>query len=198
MSRVTDLVVRPAVLDDAAAMAALLGPIVEARCYTAMTAPVTLASQRAWIESFPARGVSLVAVETAVALPAGSSGGDDESGRFAGAFDVRGAQGRLVGMQDVVPHRVGDRELSPVGAVSTFVALDRHRRGIATRLFAATSSAARALGYETLVALIRADNHAGLRAYRRLGFEVVDPADGHVDVDGRRIARVRAEIRLTG
>ena len=61
--------------DDAAAIAELLGPIVQAGRYTAMTAPVTEASQREFYETLPERAIFLACVDA----------------------------GRIVGIQDVLP-----------------------------------------------------------------------------------------------
>jgi L-amino acid N-acyltransferase YncA len=173
-SSTPDLIIRRATLDDAAGMVALLNPIIEARIYTAMDTPLTLESQREWIESFPERGVFLVALEALEAT------GD-------------GAEGRLVGMQDVTPFLEVGRAFDHVGVMGTFVALDCHRRGIAARLFEAMYAAARDVGYEKIFTFIRADNEAGLRAYRGQGFEVIGTAKRHVKIDGRYIDEIMVE-----
>lgn len=145
------IVIREGVAADASATAALLAPIVAAGIHTAIEGPVDEATQRAFIESLPARALFLVAEERAP-----------------------GAPPRVVGMQDVLPASDQDATSGDAGAISTFVALDRHRRGIAARLFTETYRRARALGYRRLVAVVRADNAAGLRAYRGQGFRLPD------------------------
>ena len=170
-SSTSDLIIRRATLDDAPGMVALLNPIIKARIYTAMDTPATLETQREWIESFPERGIFHVALE------AGTDGAD----------------GRLVGMQDLLPFLEVGRAFDHVGMMATFVALDCHRRGIAARLFDATYAAARAIGYEKIFTFIRADNEAGLRAYRGQGFEVIGTAKRHVKIDGRYIDEIIVE-----
>lgn len=163
----TDVLVRRAVPADAEGMAAVLNPIVAARVYSAMVDPVTADGQRAWIEAFPARGVLHVAVDR--------------------------ASGRVVGLQDVAPFWSGSRAFDHVGSIGTFVDLAWHRRGIGARLFAATFDACRAAGYEKIVAFVRADNEAGLRAYRGQGFRDVGVAARHARIDGRDVDEVILE-----
>ena len=162
-----DFVIRRATPEDAGGMVAILNPIIEARIYTAIDAPVTLESQRAFIEGFPARGILHVAEER-------PSGG-------------------LVGMQDVTPFWEHSAAFDHVGAMATYVDLAYHRRGIGARLFAATFDAAARIGYEKIFTYVRADNTAGLRAYLGQGFEVVGTARRHAKIDGRYIDEVLIE-----
>jgi len=76
----------------------------------------------------------------------------------------------LVGMQDVLPHA----SETDVGEISTFVALDSHRRGVGQSLTDETTANADRLGYQTLRAIIRPDNTAAIAFYNRQGFEVVE------------------------
>jgi ribosomal protein S18 acetylase RimI-like enzyme len=69
--------IRTARIDDAAAIVAVLNPIIRAGTHTAMRDEVTEADQRTFIETFPDRGVFHVAVSTP----------DD----------------RIVGLQDIMP-----------------------------------------------------------------------------------------------
>ncbi len=162
-----DLVIRRATPDDAAGMLEVLNPIIETRRHTAMDEPATLESQRAFVEGYPERGVFHVAVEQAA--------------------------GRLVGMQDLAPFSDFGHAFDHVGVMATFVALDRHRLGIGARLFEATYEAARQVGYEKIFTWVRADNEAGLRAYRGQGFRVVGTAEKHCKIDGRYIDEILIE-----
>lgn len=162
-----DLLIRPARLHDAAALVALLNPIIEARIYTALDTPSTPVSQRAFIEGLPERAIYLVAEDRAT--------------------------GRIVGCQDLLPFSDYTQAFDHVGIMGTFVDLAFHRRGIAARLFTATYEAAAALGYEKIFTYIRADNDAGLRAYGGQGFRVVGTASRHAKIDGRYIDEVIVE-----
>jgi RimJ/RimL family protein N-acetyltransferase len=83
--------IRPVVEDDAAAIVALLDPIIGAGIWTAMTDPVSVDEQLDFIRTFPKRGLFLAAVM-----------GD----------------GRIVGIQDIVPGADSDlAEISTFVAV---------------------------------------------------------------------------------
>lgn len=161
----TEITIRPGTVDDAAGTAALLGPIVAAGCYTAMEPPVTEETQREFIEWLPDPSLLLVAEER-----------DPASG------DVR-----IVGMQDLIPLGVIARSFGHTASISTFVALDRHRRGIGARLFAETYRRAPDLGFEKLLAFVRADNDAGRRAYFSQGFRLVGVAERQTRVGDRYV-----------
>ncbi len=165
-----EVVVREARIDDAGGLVAVLAPIVEARIYSAIDTVPTEASQRAFFEAFPSRGIFHVAEER--------------------------PSGRLVGMQDLVPFAEATPACAHGGDIATFVALDHHRRGIAARLFAATYEAAVRKGYEKILAWVRADNEAGLRAYRGQGFRDVGIAERHAKIDGRYVDEVILERLL--
>jgi L-amino acid N-acyltransferase YncA len=162
-----EVVIRRAHPDDAAGMVAILNPIIEARVYSALDTPVTVESQRAFIEDFPARGILHVAEER--------------------------TGGRLVGMQDVVPFADYTRAFDHVGVIATFVALHGHRRGIGARLFAATFQTAKSAGFEKIQAWVRADNEAGLRAYRGAGFAPIGTAVRQARINGRYIDEIVLE-----
>ena len=162
--------IRAAGVDDAEAIAAILNPIIAARIYTALDTPVTIDEERAFIRSFPRRGIFLVAVDS--------------------------ASGTVLGFQDVSPFAVYTHAFDHVGVIGTYVALGRHRQGIATRLFAATFDAARGKGYEKLFSYVRADNEAGLRTYLGQGFRIVGTAERHARIDGRYIDEIVIEKLL--
>ncbi len=133
--------VREALFADAEGILQVLNPIIETGLYSAMKTPLTLAEQRAFLAGFTKRGVFIVAA-------------DGET---------------LVGLQSIepAPGRSADPE---IGEISTFVRLGSHRRGIGRALHAQTLLGAKARGYRTLIATIRADNPRALAYYRSLGF----------------------------
>ena len=171
MVSVTSVVIRDVCADDAEAIAGILNPIITARIYTALDTPVTIDEELAFIRSFPGRGIFLVAVDPAT--------------------------GAVVGFQDVSPFADYTHAFDHVGVIGTYVALDRHRQGIAARLFDATFDAARLKGYEKLFSFVRADNEAGLRAYLGQGFRIVGTAERHAKIDGAYIDEVLIEKLLT-
>ncbi len=142
--------VREARPDDAESIVSILNPIIEAGTFTVLDTPFTVEAERAFIESFPPRGIFHVAEDR--------------------------ADGRLVGFQDVSPFADYTHAFDHVGVIGTFVSLPHRRQGIARRLFRSTFEAARLKGYEKFFTFIRADNPAALATYRRHGFEVIGTA----------------------
>ena len=161
------IAIRDARVEDAEELAGLLNAIIAARLYTAFDTPVTVEAQRAFIRSFPARGVFLVATDP--------------------------ASGGIAGFQDVSPFADYTHAFDHVGVIGTYVALERRRQGIATALFEATFEAAGRKGYEKIFAYVRADNTAALQTYARHGFGVIGTARRHAKIDGRYIDEILME-----
>jgi L-amino acid N-acyltransferase YncA len=112
---VNGLLTRPARLDDAEAIVAILNPIVETGTFTVFDAPFTVEAEREYLAAFPARGVFQVA--------------------------VRESDGRVVGFQSMEPFAGYTRAFDHVGVLGTYVAADSRRQGVAARLFEATYGA---------------------------------------------------------
>ena len=165
-----DLVVRDVTPADAAAVVAILNPIIAARVYTAFDTPFTVAAERDYIVRFPARGVWKIA--------------------------ERQADGQVVGFKLVEPFGPYTSAFDHVGTMGTYVDLDQRRQGIASALFAATFLAAPQKGFEKIFTFVRADNPAALAAYTHHGFEVVGRARRHAKIDGRYIDEVLIEKAL--
>jgi L-amino acid N-acyltransferase YncA len=159
--------IRDVRIEDAEGVLAILNPIIAARCYTAMDVPFTIEAEREFIRTFPPNGTFLVAVDTAL--------------------------NRIVGFQNVSPFGSFTHAFDHVGVIGTYVDLELRRKGIATRLFAATFEAARRKGYEKFFTYVRADNEAGLQTYLRQGFRIVGRAERHAKIDGRYIDEVVIE-----
>ena len=164
------LTVRDIQPDDAEAVVALLNPIIETGLYTTFVEPFTAFFERAFIESFPARG------------------------HFLGAFD----DGRLRGFQVVTPASSFTSALDHVAEIGTYVSLDFQRRGVAGQLFSKTLERAWLHGFGKLLAWVRADNPAGLRSYRRCGFAEVGTAKQHAKIGGRYVDVMLLEYLLPG
>lgn len=165
-----ELLIRDAEPDDAAALAGILNPIIEARIYTALDTPFSVDEERDYIVNFPRRGILKVA--------------------------VRPADRRVVGVQSLEPFATYTKAFDHVGIIGTFVELGLRRQGIARRLFETTFEEARLAGYEKLFAFVRADNPAALQTYLGQGFSVIGTAKEHAKIDGRYIDEVLIEKSL--
>ena len=165
-----ELAVRDVAPGDAEAIVGILNPIVEARIYTALSEPFSVAAEQDYIAQFPTRGVWKVAVRR-----------DDD---------------RIVGFQVLEPFASYTRAFDHVATIGTYVELAQRRRGIATALFDATFDAARQKGYEKLFTFVRSDNADALAAYRARGFRVLGTARRHAKIDGRYIDEVFIERSL--
>jgi L-amino acid N-acyltransferase YncA len=162
--------IRDAREEDAEAITSILNSIIRLRTFTALNTPVTIEEERRFIRDFPVRGIFHVAVDFAT--------------------------NQIVGFQDISPFADFTHAFDHVGVIGTYVALDRHRQGIAARLFEATYEAARRKGYEKIFGYVRADNGAGLRAYLGQGFRIVGTAERHAKIDGRYIDEIVIEKLL--
>lgn len=76
--------------------------------------------------------------------------------------------GRVLGVQHIHPHPGPGED---VAQIATFTRQGRAGPGIGSALFEATTAAARAAGYASITAEIRADNASGLTYYQSRGFE---------------------------
>jgi L-amino acid N-acyltransferase YncA len=159
--------IRDVRIEDAEEILAILNPIIAARCYTAMDTEFSIDVEREFIQTFPARGIFLVAFDT--------------------------SSGRIVGFQNVSPFEKFTHAFDHVGVIGTYVDLELRRQGIASRLFAATYEAARRKGYEKFFSYVRADNEGGLQTYLRQGFRVVGKAERQAKIDGKYIDEVIIE-----
>ena len=95
--------------------------------------------------------------------------------------------GRALGFQPVGP---GDRLPPDWLKIETFVAPGLQGQGIGQGLFAATVAAARAGGFRSIAAVIRADNVPGLAYHSRLGFHDYDRNPAWALKDRRVVGRV--------
>lgn len=126
---------------DALAMADLLNEIIKIGGTTAFTEQIHRETLLGWFQKSPERSVWHVAED---------------------------AQGVLLGFQSIEPHQ----KLPPEACdIATFVRVGRTGLGTGSKLFEASVSAARDLGYTWINATIRADNTGGLAYYQSRGFE---------------------------
>jgi len=161
------LIIRRANTDDASAIIDILNPIIETGRYTAFDMPFSVQAEREFIANLPERGIFHVA-ELA----------EDR---------------RILGFQTLTPFADYTQAFAHVGVMGTFVGLDHHRCGIASRLFDITYQVARTYGYKKIFTYVRADNHAGLATYKRQGFRVIGMAERQVMIGGRFIDEVIIE-----
>lgn len=97
------------------------------------------------------------------------------------------AAGELMGFQWIEPHRDHGET---VGQIATFARIGKTGLGIGSKLFEATTRAARAAGYSWINAEIRADNEGGLIYYQSRGFEDYGAIRGYVMANGQVVDKV--------
>lgn len=160
------ITVRPAIMLDTKSMAALLNAIIEAGGTTALTRPVTGDDLAEWMAYAPGRSAWHVALNEAQ---------------------------QVVGFQWVEPAKY----LPPEAAeIATFVQIGQTGLGIGSKLFDATKSAAKALGYAWINANIRADNEGGLIYYQSRGFEDYSMIEAYKMDDGQIVNKVLKRYTL--
>jgi L-amino acid N-acyltransferase YncA len=168
--REMDLIVREVQPDDAAAVVAILNPIIATGLHTVFDTPFSVEAERAYIESLPERGVFLVAI------------------------DKSRQQGEeIVGFQSMEPFAAYTRAFDHVGVLGTYVSLHHRRQGVSRALFEQTFQEARLKGYEKIFTFVRADNLAALAAYLAQGFTTIGTARGQAKVHGLYVDEILIE-----
>jgi L-amino acid N-acyltransferase YncA len=152
---------------DAEAVAGILNAVIDEGGYTVFDTPFTTQDEQRYIESFPARGVFLLA--------------------------VRQPGQQIVGFQSLEPFAAYTHAFDHVGVMGTYVAKGHRRQGVATALFAATFEAARRRGYEKIFTFVRADNPAALATYVKHGFRVIGTAGRQAKIRGEYVDEILIE-----
>jgi L-amino acid N-acyltransferase YncA len=165
-----ELLIREAQVADAQGIIDLLNPIIIDGKNTALDTAFTLEEEELFIRNFP------------------------ESGIFNIAFNQSSSS--VVGFQNVEPFAGFTHSFDHVGVIGTYVATQFRRQGVASRLFEATFSLAKAKGYEKLFAYVRADNENALKNYLKQGFEVIGTAKKHAKIRGEYIDEIFIERQL--
>lgn len=163
------LLVRPANVEDAAALTDIINPIIAAGGTTAHLTPFNETRMR---DHYVAPGglISCMIAEV---------------------------DGVPVGFQALVwPNEVEDRFPEGWAIIASFVMIERTGAGIGRALFNATRDAAKGAGVQVIDATIRADNDAGLRYYSNLGFRDYELMRGVPLRDGTPVDRVRKRFDL--
>ena len=164
---VLPIIVRPARLEDAAEMAALLNAVIARGGTTAYEEPFQPERIAELYLSEPAAICCFVAIDEATGV-------------------IEGFQ--VLGRYSVLPDDIGD--------IGTFARVGGTQRGVGTALFAATCEAARRRGLAGINATIRADNSGGLAFYSRMGF-VDHHVDAAVPLkDGAPVDRISKRLAL--
>jgi L-amino acid N-acyltransferase YncA len=153
---------------DAPAISEMLNAIIATGKYTILE-PVTPEIQLEFIQGFPKRGVFLVAER------------DD---------------GKILGLQDVSPSSSWSNAMRHLGDIATFIAMDAQGQGVGRALAQSTFAAARAKGFEKLIAVIRGDNPRAIGFYVSQGFKIVGTMRRHAIVNGQYIDEVITEKML--
>jgi GNAT superfamily N-acetyltransferase len=162
------LTLRPAAVDDAADMAALLNEI------------ITIGGTTAYEELFDPQEMTASYV-TAPNLICCTVATQD---RF------------LLGFQGLFHPTPDDLLPADWAFIATFARPMRQGGGVGRVLFAETLRIARAAGVKTIDATIRADNEGGLRFYSRLGFVDYDRLHAKPLRDGTPVDRIRKRLDL--
>ncbi|MEZ8310487.1 GNAT family N-acetyltransferase [Vibrio splendidus] len=147
------LTIREVTVEDAQGIIDVLNPIIIEARYTILDQTFTVDGEKAFIESFPERGVFSVAVNEATS--------------------------QLLGFQNVEPFATYTKAFDHVGIIGTYVDANSRGQGVAKQLFDYTFKSAKAKGYEKLFAYVRADNERALAVYLKQGFEIVGTAKKH-------------------
>ncbi|ULN65620.1 GNAT family N-acetyltransferase [Vibrio gigantis] len=147
------LKIRAVAIDDAQGIIEVLNPIIIEARYTILDQTFTVNEEKAFIESFPERGVFSVAVNQ--------------------------TSHQLLGFQNVEPFASYTKAFDHVGIIGTYVDANSRGQGVAKQLFEHTFEVAKAKGYEKLFAYVRADNERALAVYLKQGFEIVGTAKKH-------------------
>lgn len=147
------LTIREVAVEDAQGIIDVLNPIIIEARYTILDQTFTVNEEKAFIESFPKRGVFSVAVNETT--------------------------NQLLGFQNVEPFATYTKAFDHVGIIGTYVDANSRGQGVAKQLFGYTFKSAKAKGYEKLFAYVRADNERALAVYLKQGFEIVGTAKKH-------------------
>ncbi|MCC4856794.1 GNAT family N-acetyltransferase [Vibrio lentus] len=147
------LTIREVTVEDAQGIIDVLNPIIIEARYTILDQTFTVDEEKAFIESFPERGVFSVAVNEATS--------------------------QLLGFQNVEPFATYTKAFDHVGIIGTYVDANSRGQGVTKQLFDYTFKSAKAKGYEKLFAYVRADNERALSVYLKQGFEIVGTAKKH-------------------
>lgn len=99
----------------------------------------------------------------------------------------------IVGFQYVEPF---DPPNDHKGGIATFAKPGTTQRGIGSALFEMTLKASRDAGYDTIVAVIRADNAGGLAYYTKMGFQDHSVHDAVPLTDGTPVDRIEKHLSL--
>lgn len=150
------LTIREVAVEDAQGIIEVLNPIIIEARYTILDQTFTVDEEKAFIESFPERGVFSVAVK-----------------------ETKETTSQLLGFQNVEPFATYTKAFDHVGIIGTYVDANSRGQGVAKQLFDYTFKAAKAKGYEKLFAYVRADNERALAVYLKQGFEIVGTAKKH-------------------
>jgi len=164
----SQVLVRPATLDDASAIVAIWETVVAERKYTAVDAPFTWEEERAYLSSLSGREI----------------------------IHVAEVAGQVVGFQSLDGWVKYTHSMDHVGQMGTFILPAFRGRGIGHRLTQATLDFARRHGYEKIVIFIRQGNAEAQAFYASLGFVPCGKLSRQVKIDGKYDDEIFMELFL--
>lgn len=153
-----EFTIRPASMDDAPGIVAVLQEVTAERVYSAIDRAWTVDEQRHFIESRSVREATYVAVDRS---------------------------GQVVGYQCLDRHAPLLTTMAHVGELGTWLKAEWRRRGVGRALFLETAAFARSNSYRKLVIQVRASNTAGRSFYAGLGFVECGRLTRQVVIDGQ-------------
>jgi L-amino acid N-acyltransferase YncA len=101
--------------------------------------------------------------------------------------------GTVMGFQYITPHQGIPADSTDI---ATFARVGQTGLGVGSALFRATCKAAKSMGYNTIDAVIRADNAGGLAYYQSRGFETIKHLHDQELSNGQIIDKVWKRYRL--
>ncbi|MBT3979764.1 MAG: GNAT family N-acetyltransferase [Bacteriovoracaceae bacterium] len=145
--------IRKMCIEDAQGIINILNPIIERGYSTVFDAPFSLGEERAFLKSFPDRGVFNIA---------------------------ENQNGHILGFQVLESFVTFARSMDHVACIGTYVDINSHGKGVGKLLSQNTFNEARAIGFEKIFSYVLEANKMALSFYTSLGFEVVGKAKQQV------------------
>lgn len=161
--------IRGGTINDAEGIANVLNAVIAERQYSALSEPVSVEAEREFISSMDDRGATFVAE----------------------------VDGQILGCQTIEPFATYSRALAHVAVIGTFVLQDLRGQGIGSQLLETTLDFAHLMGYEKIIAYVRASNEEAQAFYQKLGFVPTGTLEKQVKIDGQYDDQVVMEMFIS-
>ncbi len=161
--------IRGGTLNDAEGIASVLNTIIAERQYSSLSEPFSVEAERDFMSSMDDRGAIFVAE----------------------------VEGQIIGFQTIEPFATYSRALAHVATIGTFVLQDFRGQGIGSRLLATTLDFAHLMGYEKILAYVRASNDEAQTFYQKLGFVPKGVLEQQVKIGGQYDDQIVMELFIS-